>query len=42
MNENNGTIEEMVSWARSERVLKRRGTKRVNQGMRNTMNASFN
>ena len=42
MNENNGTIEEMVSWVRSERVCKRRATKSVNQNIRNMMNTRVN
>ena len=40
MSENNGAIEEMMSWVRSVRVFKRRVTKSVNQHTRNMMNAS--
>ena len=39
MSGNNGAIEEIVSRARSARVLKRRVTKSANQDIRNIMNA---
>ena len=42
MSEDNGTIEEMVSWVRSERVCKRRATKSVNQDIRSMMSTSIN
>ena len=38
MNENNYTIEEMVSGVRSVRVFKRIATKSVNKEIRNMMN----
>ena len=42
MNENNGTIVEMMSWVRSARVFKRRTIKSVNQDIRNFTNARVN
>ena len=38
MKGNNGSIEEMVSWVRSVRVIKRRMIKSVNKDLRNMMN----
>ena len=42
MNGNDRSIEETVSWVRSERVLKIRATKSVNLCMRNITNARVN